>query len=133
MAKSDMSVKVQGSIASEKPTANDALNLGIVYGSLSKALKAYKSAERDVSSSWAKGEAAIKSARIQRNAALQAMDAVYSESWIILSQFPRGTTAQGGATPQTVALQFFNANLNRELKARLTGADARRINARSFA
>jgi len=83
-----------------------------------------------VSDGWVKG--GIADLRSARDEAVAAFDTALDEAWEVLRGLPSGTVAPGGATPQTVALQFFNRNLNRSLNARLTATEARNLNRRSF-
>jgi len=112
-------------------TADDAAVLGVVYARLAKREREMKAATRKVTDGWIKGD--LADLRASRDAAVAAFDAALDEAWEVLRGLPAGTVAPGGATPQTVALQFFNRNLNRSLNARLTATEARNINKRSFA
>jgi len=112
-------------------TADDAVVLGVVFDRLAKREREMKAATRKVTDGWIKGD--LADLRASRDATVAAFDAALDEAWEVLRGLPAGTVAPGGATPQTVALQFFNRNLNRSLNARLTATEARNINKRSFA
>lgn len=112
------------------PTVDHAITLGRVYVRLAESQKAVKAADRGVKASWVNGNP--EDAVIAQTDARESFSVVLLESWSILLSLPRGTTARGGATPQSVALHFFSGNANRDLKARMTPADARRINKVSF-
>lgn len=114
-----------------EPTVEDAKVLARIYGRLADAVKGVKTAERTIRGAWI-GTEDLTESRASRFASLEKLDRIMDESWQALHDLPRGTTAQGGATPQTVGLQFFNANLNRNLNKRLTATDARSLNRRSF-
>jgi len=115
-----------------QPTVDDAKMLAIVYKRLSLAAKKLQAANREVKKSWAVSLVAVDDARAERDSAQENLDRIFSDAWQALVNLPSGTTASGGATAQTVALEFFSSNLNRTLKARITPMDARRINSRSF-
>lgn len=114
------------------PTIEHAKTLARIYGSLYRAVAASRKAATALKASWAKGLDVVAEARTVRFEAQQKLDIVMDQSWDALSLLPKGVTASGGATPQTVALEYFSSNLNRDLKARITSAQARQINGRSF-
>lgn len=113
------------------PSVEDAKVLGRIYSRLTDAVKGVKLAERTIKGAWI-GTEDLTESRAARFASLEKLDRIMDESWQALHDLPRGTNAPGGATPQTVGLQFFNANLNRNLNKRLTAKDARSLNSRSF-
>jgi hypothetical protein len=117
--------------AAEDASKEDAKILARVYFRLIDSVKAVKAAERDIRGAWI-GQADLIEVRAARFSALEKHDRIMDESWTALNDLPKGTVAPGGATPQTVGLQFFNANLNRTLGKRLTTTDARAMNRRSF-
>jgi len=114
------------------PSVEHAKALAGIYGRLHGAVAASRKASTALKQAWAKGLDVVADARVIRTGAMQKLDLIMDESWTALLALPRGTTARGGATPQTVALEYFSSNLNRDLKARITAADARKINGRSF-
>lgn len=111
-------------------TIEDAKSLGRLYRQLDGAVKAHKKATREVSEAWVGGDRAAL--RAARDEAQYKLDQIMDDAWDALNLLPAGTTAPGGATPQTVGMQFFNRNLNRSLKRRITATDARQANRRSF-
>jgi hypothetical protein len=112
-------------------TAEHAQILGVIFARLAKSLKARKAAETAIKGAWI-GKADLSQLRVDRDAAIETNDRVMDESWGALNDLPNGTVAPGGATPQTVALQFYNSMLNRNLRKRLSATDARNLNRRSF-
>jgi hypothetical protein len=125
-----MDTQVEGT--SVAPTKEDAVTLARIYGRLYHANKAVKTAEREVKQSWGKSLTSVGDLRIKRDQAVVKLDQIQDDAWVALNALPSGTTAPGGATAQTVALEFFSNNLNRNLKARITPGDAKKINGRSF-
>lgn len=113
-------------------TAADAKTLAAIYRSLDKVTKAHKKAVREVQQGWLK-PAALADLRFIRDEAQLKLDSAMDDAWAALAVLPKGTVAPGGATAQTVGLQFFNRNLNRTLGARITASEARVANKRSFA
>ena len=111
-------------------TADDAKALGRIYRNLDKTTKAYKKASRAVADGWVGGD--IQDLRHARDESQMLLDQVMDESWEAINALPSGTSAPGGANRQTVSLQFYNRNLNRNLKLRITATDARQANKRSF-
>jgi len=111
-------------------TKEDAKILGRVYRSLVDASKVAKKAARDVAEGWLYPES-LEGLREIRDITQVRLDAVMDTGWESLIGMPNGVVA-GQATPQTVGLQFFNRNLNRNLKARLTASQAKLINKASF-
>ena len=111
-------------------TKDDARALRRVYNMLFHAVKESKKADRAVTEGWTNPDA-LEGLREVRDAAIAKLDTVMDESWAILTGLPKGTT-YGTSTTQTIGLQFFNRNLNRDLKSRITAADAKRINRVSF-
>ncbi len=112
-------------------TADDAKTLGRIYRLVLSAVKAHKTAVRKVADAWVGGN--VTDLRSGRDEAQFKLDNAMDDAWVALNNLPLGTVAPGGATPQTVGMQVFNRNLNRSLKARLSGAEARAANKRSFA
>jgi hypothetical protein len=117
--------------ANADATKENAQTLGLVYRKLQAADKALRSATAAIKAAWI-GKGDIHELRELRFAAIERMDRTMDDSWTVLSDLPAGTTAPGGATPQTVALQYFNNALNRNLRKRITASDARILNRRSF-
>jgi hypothetical protein len=117
--------------ANADATKENAQTLGLVYRKLQSADKALRSATAAIKAAWI-GKGDIHELRELRFAAIERMDRTMDDSWTVLSDLPAGTTAPGGATPQTVALQYFNNALNRNLRKRITASDARILNRRSF-
>ena len=115
----------------EDASKEHAKTLAVVYRRLFAAVKAVKAAERAIKGAWV-GAIDLSEARQTRFASIEKLDRIMDESWTVLTGLPKGTVAPGGATPQTVGLQFFNANLNRSLAKRMSAADARDANRRSF-
>ena len=111
-------------------TKEDARTLGRVYRSLVESTKVAKKALRDVTEGWIYPES-LDGLREHRDITQSALDAVMDTAWSALIGMPNGVVA-GSATPQTVGLQFFNRNLNRNLKARLTATEAKSINKLAF-
>ncbi len=111
-------------------TKEDARTLGRVYRQLVDASKIAKKALRDVSEGWIFPES-LDALREHRDITQSSLDAVMDIAWAALTGMPNGVVA-GQATPQTVGLQFFNRNLNRNLKARLTATEAKQINKLAF-
>lgn len=115
------------------PTVEHAKTLENIYSRLYRAVAASRKAATALKAAWSKGLDIVAEARDERSKVQSTLDQIMDQSWDALSLLPKGTTAPGGATPQTVALEFFSSNLNRDLKARLTSSQARQINGRSFA
>lgn len=113
-------------------TKADAQTLATIYGRLYHGEKRMKKAVREAGDAWLGTAESRQDARDARDEAVAKYDTIMDESWAALQALPNGTTAGNGATPQTVGLQFFNRNLNRNLKGRITASDARKINAASF-
>lgn len=112
----------------------DAESLGMIYQSLVRAEKAVKGSIREVKAAWLANnpQTALVAARTRRTRMQDAFDTALDLGWETLKGLPSGTTAPGGATPQTVALHFFNSGLNRNLKSRLSSTEAKRLNKLSF-
>ena len=109
----------------------DAQVLGRIYRRVSKLIKAHRDSVRDLADGWVGSD--LIGLRADRDEAQFALDEALDDSWVKLNALPIGTVAPGGATPQTVGLQLFNRNLNRNLKLRISAKDAREANKRSFA
>ncbi len=116
--------------ATRDATRDDSRTLQRVHYTLTLRSKALKSATRAVSAGWVDGD--VDGLRLKREDAQLAFDGAMDEGWAALAALPNGTVAPGGATPQTVGLEFFNRNLNRNLKGRITATEAKRINRISF-
>lgn len=112
-------------------TKDDAQSLSRIYARLSRLTKDLKRAQRAVSEGWVNPDR-MYSLRSDRDEAQFALDQAMDECWQILKSLPSNTVASGGATPQTIGLEFFNRNLNRNLRARMTAAEAKRTNRISF-
>jgi hypothetical protein len=117
--------------AAADATKENARTLGLIFRKLQAADKALKSAAAAIKAAWI-GKGDLHELRELRFAAIERMDRTMDDAWTSLSGMPAGTTAPGGATPQTVALQYFNNALNRNLRKRITASDARIVNRRSF-
>ena len=107
-------------------TAQDARDLLVGYKMLVGAKRAFTKAVKAVDEGWIDGDTDVL--RAERDTAQCQFDAALNSVWIGLATLPRGTVAPGGMTPQTVGLEFFNRNLNRDGGRRLTAAQARKIN-----
>ena len=119
-------------MAVQNPTTEDAESLGRVYRRLMKLSKAHKKADRDTTAGWVDPDAKLSDLRVERDLAQSILDDYMDQAWEIINGIPNGTVASGGATPQTVGLEFFNRSLNRNLGLRLSASAARQINRRSF-
>jgi hypothetical protein len=114
-------------------TAQDATILAGLYHRLVRSNKDLRDALKSLGTGWEKGnDAIIPALRAIRDDAQLSLDVAMDESWDVLTVLPAGTVASGGATPQTIGLEFFNRNLNRGLKNRISAKDAKVINSRSF-
>ncbi len=113
---------------------SDAQTLADAYGLLVRAEKNLKGITREVKAAWIANDSAsaLVVARTRRTRMQEHMDEALDSAWASIIALPSGTTAPGGATPQTVALHFFNSGLNRNLKARLSSTEAKRLNKLSF-
>jgi hypothetical protein len=112
-------------------TKEDARNLGRIFSRLTRMVKLLKEKERACKDIWL-DRIDAEQARKERDTVRHRLDSLMDESWQALKGLPAGTSAPGGATPQTVALEMFNSSLNRNLKARMTVTDAKQANRRSF-
>jgi len=112
-------------------TRKDAVALSRLYHVLMKSAKATKKAVTAVSEGWLPGRD-IALLREERDAAVKKHDQLMDTAWAGLKKLPNGTVAPGGATPQTVGLEFFNRSLNRTLGERLSAKAAKDANRRSF-
>ena len=126
-----MTTQTTGVVDNRDATSEDGIVLGRIYGRLAKLTKDSKTTARNVADGWIHPDS-LKGLREERDSALALLDKYMDQAWATLKSLPKGTVASGGATPQTVALEFFNRNLNRNLDARITAADAKKINRKSF-
>lgn len=110
-------------------TKADAEALARAYTTIKAADKAHKTAVREYRQSLAvfspnmdltsKGDA-VQATGIK-------LTGVLLEQRRIISMLPVGTTGPGGANRQTLVLEFYG-QVNRDLKARISPTDARKIN-----
>lgn len=136
---SEVKNDVAAVIASAKPdptrpvTASDVLSLAGSYRRLAEANKAHTQAV----STLRKGLAVFNqdtdtdALQVEVEVTAKALANALAAERRTIAGLPNGTTAKGGATRQTVVLEFYGA-VNRNLAARLSGSDARKINAASF-
>ena len=111
-------------------TTEDAKSLGQVYRSLVDGTKVAKKADRAVTEGWLIPES-LPGLRSHRDATRSKLDGIMDAAWKILKSMPNGVVSRG-ATPQTVGLQFFNRNLNRNLLSRITAGQAKSQNKAAF-
>lgn len=111
-------------------TKKDARILGEVYRALLDSDKAAKKASRSVAEGWL-DVVSLPSLRTRRDAIVATHDALMDKCWAALNGISNGTNFRG-ATPQTVGLQFFNRNLNRNLVGRITASQAKTQNKAAF-
>lgn len=119
---------------SRQPTAKDGAVLGRVWRENSEAHKAAKSAEREYLAAMAVSGGSpevIDSLRVAAERAYASKAGLFQRNRVVIEGLPLGTTARGGATRQTVVLEFYGL-VNRTLGARLSAADARRVNKAAF-
>lgn len=117
-----------------QPTAKDGAVLGRVWRENSEAHKAARSAEREYLNSMAASGTSpevIDSLRAASERAYAYKAGLFQTNRVVIEGLPLGTTAKGGATRQTVVLEFYGL-VNRTLGARLSATDARRINKAAF-
>jgi ArsR family metal-binding transcriptional regulator len=114
-------------------TEEDAQILGAIWKRLTDHTKQAKKSARAVSEAWIAADPASAQSELieKRNTDQARLDTTMLESWDVLQALPKGTCV-GKATRQTVALEFFNRDLNRDLRQRMTAAQARKANALSF-
>ncbi len=111
-------------------TKKDAQILGQVYIAMLESGKAVKKADRAVSEGWLDINS-LPGLRTTRDALVAKHDVLSDNCWRELNRVSNGTNFRG-ATPQTVGLQFFNRNLNRNLVGRITASMARTQNKAAF-
>lgn len=111
-------------------TKKDARVLGDVYRALLTSDKEAKKASRAVSEGWL-DVVSLPGLRTRRDAIVASHDSLMDKCWAALRGISGGTNFRG-ATPQTVALQFFNRNLNRNLVGRITASQAKTQNKAAF-
>ncbi len=111
-------------------TPEDAKVLGTVYRSLVDGAKEAKKADRAVTEGWLDIES-LPGLRSHRDATRSKLDSIMDAAWKLLKAMPNGVVSRG-ATPQTVGLQFFNRNLNRNLLSRITASQAKSQNKAAF-
>lgn len=133
---------VAGGLVSTKPkadkpkaTKDDAAKLANCYLRLKKSAKNMRDASKAMSDLWLSDDPSAAHADCVKayTTVIAFEEHERLEVWKVLKSLPPNTVAPGGATPQTVALEYFNRGLNRNLSARLTAAEAKRINKVSFA
>lgn len=107
-------------------TAENAAWLLRSYRLLTLRHKACVKAAKAVDEGWLDG--GIEDLREERDVARSQYDKALDAVWNVLGSMPRGTVAPGGMTPQTIGLEFFNRNLNRDGGRRLSANQARKIN-----
>jgi len=115
-------------------TANDVAILIRAYKTLTAARKADKEASRNLEQSLAVYTEGVDYASLQADAELarQVYTQTLVEQRVVIHNLPKGVTGPGGAsTRQTMILEFYG-QVNRDLKARVSPADAKRINKASF-
>lgn len=124
---------------SRNATPEDVEILANVARRLSVSEKALKAAIAAVQESYVGGDR--HALRSSRDAMQAKHDRVLDESWVVLRGLPAGTNVSAGvnakgvaltASPQSVAMQFHNRGLNRNLNLRQTSGDARTANKRAF-
>jgi hypothetical protein len=104
-----------------------------------KRLNEVRTALRDATNNFHKGLAVFTpddSVGAELKAALDGATEAYASAMIecrgLIESLPKGVTGPGGqATRQTIVLEFYGA-VNRDLRSRLTPADAKRINKAAF-
>ena len=111
-------------------TKKDARILGEVYGALIVSDKAAKKADRAVAEGWLDVKS-LPGLRTHRDTIRTKHDVLMDQCWAALNGISNGTNYRG-ATPQTVGLQFFNRNLNRNLVGRITASMAKAQNKAAF-
>ncbi len=114
-------------------TAEDVAILGGVWRQLNN----LRADLREAQGNLAKGLAVFSEADDHQGliAEVERVSAIWAASMlnarVALSHLPVGTTAKGGATVQSVVMEFF-APVNRELKARMTASQAKALNKAAF-
>lgn len=113
-------------------TADDAATLGSTYRSLYQGQKAMRQSVKDLAEMLATNpEASVDGLIGDVELATTEYANLLKSARLTIQGLPNGTTARGGATRQTVVLQFYG-NVNRDLKSRLTSAQASKVNKLSF-
>lgn len=114
-------------------TAADAAALGRIYKRLAKAEKDHRTAVADLRKAlavWsADADVTDEELAVEKTSAILTGELISCRR--LIADLPKGVTAKGGASRQTVVLQFYGA-VNRELGKRLSVGDARKINSASF-
>ncbi len=111
-------------------TKKDAVILGQVYRAMFESTKSTTKAIKAVAAGWLDIDQLV-GLRTHRDATQATHDSLSDKCWALLNGISNGTNYRG-ATPQTVALQFFNRNMNRNLVGRLSASDAKGINKVAF-
>jgi hypothetical protein len=114
-------------------TVDDAQTLAEIWGRLSAAVANLRDTEKAIQNTWGSGLIDRPQLRDDRDKARALLDTLLDGAWEQLVLMPSGTTASGGATPQTVAMEFYSGALNRNLVKRITASQAKALNKRSFA
>lgn len=113
-------------------TKDDAAILREAYHNLTAARKRLSKATKAIDDVWLLPASQVEDGFVAARKAVVDAQASYFETladeWGVIRSLPKGTVAPGGMTPQTIGLEFFNKNLNRDGKARLTRAAAAKIN-----
>ena len=107
-------------------TAADARDLLAGHKLLVTKKKALTDAIKLVSEAWLDGNMSV--ARSSRDVAQAAFDQALDQVWEGLATIPANTNAPGGMNVQTVSLEWYNSNINRDGGRRLTAGAARKIN-----
>lgn len=114
-------------------TANDAVILAVIYRRLAKANKDNRDAINEYRKALATGTEGLDIDGMEQTV----LDTGASLTLVLkceraaIAGLPKNVTAKGGATRQTVVMEFYG-QVNRELGKRLGASDARKINAASF-
>lgn len=111
-------------------SVEDAATLGNVWRKLYAQTKITKQAHSEFAKALATNAYAnVDTADLERQS--RKLGELLIESRMIIDELPNGTTAKGGATRQTVILQFFGP-VNRDLKTRISASEAAKVNKLSF-
>lgn len=109
--------------ADGNPTRVAAEVLGRVYAVMAEAVKVERTARRTLMQGNATPAAYANAARAYADVVVEVRD--------VLRAIPRKTTARGGATPQTVWVEFFEG-VDADLERNMTKADAKAKNKKAF-
>lgn len=115
-------------------TKEDALTLGSIWASLTAATRNAKTALRNLQLIQAASGYSLKAVDeyVREFDATQSnLKTVLIDSRNMIESLPAGVTAPGGATRQSVVMEFYGS-VTKSLGAHMTVADARRINKASF-